>query len=141
MVGALSVSPKRRHIGLYYSLLPGGNFDTDQAEAFLTALARHLRGSIIVVWDQLGAHKAVLKRSSILVRTRIRFVFLPPYAPELDPVESWWSYLKTNPFANFAPHDVDELCRHARQHTARIRKRQSLLRSFFACTPLSLRLR
>lgn len=141
MVGALSISPKRRHIGLYYALLPGGNFDTDAAEGFLTALARHLRGPIIVIWDQLGAHKAVARRPSIVAKPRIRFVLLPPYAPELDPVEFWWSYLKTNPLANFAPHDVDELCRHARRHVASIRTRQDLLRSFFACTPLPLRLR
>lgn len=140
MVGALSVSPKRRRIGLYYALGPSRNFDTAWAEAFVRALARHLRGPIIIIWDQLGAHKAVAKLPSILVMSRIRFVLLPPYAPELNPVEFWWSYLKTNPLANFAPHDIHQLCCHARRHTARIRKRPDLLRSFFRCTPLSLRL-
>lgn len=140
MVGALSVSPQRKHIGLYYSLGPSRNFDTDWAEGFIRALARHLRGPVIVVWDQLGAHKAVANRPAIRAMKRLRFVLLPPYAPELNPVEFWWSYLKTNPLANVAPYDVDELCRYARRHTARIRKQPSLLRSFFECTPLSLRL-
>ncbi len=140
MVGALSISPKRRHIGLYYSLGPSRNFDTDWAEGFIRALARHLRGPIIVIWDRLGAHKAVVNRPSIRANSRLHFVLLPPYAPELNPVELWWSYLKTNPLANFSPYDVDELCRCARRHTTRIRSRQELLRSFFGGTPLPLRL-
>jgi hypothetical protein len=34
-----------------------------------------------------------------------------PYAPEWNPVELVWNYLKTNPLANLAPHDVEELTR------------------------------
>lgn len=33
----------------------------------------------------------------------------PPYAPEFNPIEYAWSYLKTKPLANFAPPDTDAM--------------------------------
>ncbi|MDB6110876.1 MAG: hypothetical protein JWR69_2626 [Pedosphaera sp.] len=34
---------------------------------------------------------------------------LPPYAPELNPVEALWNHVKHDKLANVAPHDVREL--------------------------------
>jgi len=67
--------------------------------------------------------------------------FLPPYAPELNPVENIWSYLKQNPLANYAAADIDELFRTAKRATQQIRARRDLLRSFIKKSPLFLRLR
>lgn len=45
---------------------------------------------IILVMDGAGWHKAKnLKRPE-----NIEFIFLPPYSPELNPVERFWLYLK-----------------------------------------------
>jgi len=68
-------------------------------------------------------------------------VFLPPYAPELNPVESFWCYLKMNPLANHAALDVEELHTRAEHHAADIAGDQFLLRSFLKATPLSLYLK
>ena len=39
----------------------------------------------------------------------MRAHLLPPYAPELNPVELIWGYTKRNPLANFAPVELDDL--------------------------------
>ena len=92
------------------------------------------------MWDRLNVHRSAATRLRRRNRS-IHPVFLPPYAPELNPVEVFWAYLKMNPLANHAPLDVDELGRRAKRHTREIARDQILLRSFLQATPLSLRLR
>lgn len=140
MIAALTVSPRRRRVGLYFSLLPNENVVTQNLLRFVRALRRELGSPIVLVWDRLNVHRSV----STQLRRRSRSihpVFLPPYAPDLNPVEPFWAYLKMNPLANHAPLDVDELGRRAKRHTRRIARDQVLLRSFLQATPLFLRLR
>jgi transposase len=67
--------------------------------------------------------------------------FFPPYAPELNPIEYVWSYLKLNPLANLAFFDLEQLTTTARRHTQSLQRKPGLLRSFLRHSPLSLRLR
>lgn len=63
-------------------------------EAFVEhILAPNLKPGDIVVWDNLGAHKT--ERARLLVeRAGASVVFLPPYSPDLNPIEHCWSKLK-----------------------------------------------
>lgn len=67
------------------------------AEAFLRfareALAPSLHPGDIVVLDNLGAHRAVGVREAIET-AGARLLYLPPYHPELNPIELAWSKLK-----------------------------------------------
>ncbi len=63
-------------------------------------------------------------------------MFLPPYAPQLNPVEGVWSWLKRNPLANYAPVDAAELNRHAHGHARTLQRRPNLLRAFLNHSPL-----
>jgi transposase len=67
--------------------------------------------------------------------------FLPPYAPELNPVENVWSYLKTKSMVNDATFDLNDLTKSTRYHSNKLQKRELLLRSFMKHTPLFLRLK
>ena len=62
----------------------------------------------------------------------------PPYAPELNPVDYVWSYVKYSRLANYAPKDLDILRRQITTEFRRLQKRPDLLRSFFNHTGLSL---
>ncbi len=54
-----------------------------------------LRQGDIVVMDNLGSHKAKIIRQ--LIRTvGARLVFLPPYSPDLNPIEQFFAKLKHN---------------------------------------------
>jgi len=140
MIAALTVSPQRRKVGLYFSLLPNANVTTDTLVPFLQQLRRQLGSPLLVVWDRLNVHRSAASRLRSRFRS-IRTVFLPAYAPELNPVEIFWSYLKMNPLANDAAYHFAELVQLADRHARRIAQDQPLLRSFRSATPLFLRLR
>jgi transposase len=68
------------------------------AEVFRTYVKRvlgpTLRPGDIVVMDNLRAHKAVGVQQA-LARRGARLLYLPPYSPDLSPIEPCWSKVKT----------------------------------------------
>lgn len=142
VIGTLVISPRRCQVRAYFALLPDANFDGESILAFLVQLCRTLRVPIALVWDRLGAHLGEpvgpwLARN----RHRVRVYLLPPYAPDLNPVELIWGHTKSNPLANFAPRGLDELLAQTQVATLAIGDDEPLLRSFLKHCPLSLRLR
>jgi transposase len=63
------------------------------AEQLLVPALRD-RPDAIVVMDNLAAHKAEAVRSA-LDRAGLGHRYLPPYSPDLNPIEQAWSKLKT----------------------------------------------
>jgi transposase len=57
-------------------------------------LGPKLRAGDVVVADNLSAHKVPPVRHAIESRGA-RLLFLPPYSPDLNPIEKAWSKLKT----------------------------------------------
>lgn len=53
-----------------------------------------LRAGDIVVMDNLGAHKVSGIREAIEAHGA-RLIYLPPYSPDLSPIEQCWSKIKT----------------------------------------------
>lgn len=49
---------------------------------------------IVMIMDRAPWHK------SVVVPTNMTVIFLPPYSPELNPVEQVWDYLRSNYFSN-----------------------------------------
>lgn len=140
VIAALAVSPARDAVRLYFRLHPGRNIRTPELVEFLRVLYRHLQGPAIVVWDRLQAHRAKKVQSSLATLPGLTTEFLPPYAPELNPLEYLWSFLKFGPLANLALFEVDEIATTARNHAKAVQRSEKLLRSFLAHSPLSLRL-
>ena len=52
------------------------------------------RPDAVVVMDNLAAHEAEAVRGA-LDRAGLAYRYLPPYSPDLDPIEEGWSKLKT----------------------------------------------
>jgi transposase len=50
----------------------------------------------VLVMDQAGWHKA----RALKVPDNITILYLPPYSPELNPVERLWSYLRSHYLSN-----------------------------------------
>ena len=72
------------------------------------------------------------------VKPSIEAVALPPYAPELNPVDLVWSYVKYGRLANYCPYDLNELRTTLTAEFVRLKRKQKLLKSFLAHTGLSL---
>ena len=134
---ALTVSPRRRRMGLYFRI-HSHNIRFGEAIELITLVHRHLRRRFILVLDRYNVHRKAVR----LLREKHPAWFdaewLPAYAPELNPVEQVWNHSKYSDLANFIPDDVDHL---QRELDGSIRGQccnVGLLRSFFKHAGLSL---
>lgn len=59
----------------------------------------------VLVWDGAGFHTA----KTLRVPENITVVRLPPYSPELNPIENLWHYLKSHFWSNRSYDDYDAL--------------------------------
>jgi len=140
VIAALCISPKRDRIYLYFRIHPDANINTSSVCDFLKNLSRQISCPKVLVWDRFMPHRAI-KLKPVMRKYNIHPFHLPPYAPELNPVENVWGYLKMNPMANLAVADLDSLAKTTRGHGRSLQRKQQLLRSFVKHTPLFLRLK
>jgi transposase len=99
---------------------------------FLRQLLRQLGGKLLVIWDGLPAHQEeAVKRFLTDAGGAIRLERLPGYAPDLNPDEGVWHYLKQVELRNVACHDLAELRCALRLALARLRHKPDVIRSFF----------
>ncbi|MHC4331730.1 MAG: IS630 family transposase [Planctomycetota bacterium] len=138
-IGGLSISPKRHRLGWYLHFHLDRSIRQEQVIDFLRDLLAHLNGPIIVVWDRLAAHRSRMLRLWLRRCRRLHLEYLPGYAPELNPNEYGWAYLKGNPLANYCPNDVEQLHARVVLTTRKVASQQSLLRSFVHATDLPIR--
>jgi hypothetical protein len=82
----------RVHAGRPRGDLRKGFTETDYAR-LLDAAHQQLGGPLVVVWDNLNTHVSRAMRELVAARPWLTVFQLPPYASELDPVESVWSLL------------------------------------------------
>lgn len=116
----------------YFQLHPGA-IRAPQVVEFLDALKRQVRGPLLEISDRLPAHRSALVRRYVEAsRGRIVTEFLPPYAPELNPVEYLWGYWKQHELANVCPKEFWQLGAVARMALKNIkRKRKRLIGAFW----------
>ena len=136
-MAALTVSPKRQHLGLYIRFQPC-NFQAIDVADFLRALLRHLRGPIVLLWDRGSIHRGPAIDAVCQAHPRLHLEAFPAYAPELNPVEYIWGYWKHHELPNFCPRDFGQLSYQARRALRRMRRRPPLVRSFWRQANLSL---
>ena len=106
-ISALSVSPRRKRVGLYY-WLRNRNLTALDVSQFLRALLRHLPGPVIVLWDKGNIHRGPHIRALCARHPRLHLEAFPAYAPELNPDEGVWKHSKAA-LANGRPSDLWEL--------------------------------
>ncbi len=87
------MSPRRRRCGLYFLLSPK-NIQHPEVCAFLRNLLRHLRGPVIVIWDNGTIHGGEAIRELQTRYPRLHLYRFPGYAPELNPDEGVWQLTK-----------------------------------------------
>ena len=81
--------------------------NTDIMNAFFEQFAAEVSPDIhvVMVWDQAGFHTS----KKLKVPENVTIVPLPPYSPELNPVENLWHYLRSHYWANRIYADYDAL--------------------------------
>src|SRR5262249_6478911 len=80
--------------GLVAPMVRDGPMDAAAFVAYVEqVLANEVRGGALVILDNLSSHKTAGVRAA-LGRCRIAYLYLPPYSPDLNPIEQAFSKLK-----------------------------------------------
>ncbi len=89
MLGALSM------VGVEALMTVNGATDGSIFLVFVReVLAPTLRAGDVVIWDNLGAHRSVVVREAVEAKGA-KLIFVPPYSPDMNPIERCWSKIKT----------------------------------------------
>lgn len=112
----------------YLFRLVEGSVKKEQVVEFLKALKAHLKRPLLVIWDGARPHRAKLVRQYLdSINGHIQMAFLPPYCPDLNPVEYLWAWLKRHALANFCPNNLDDLHITARNKLKSAQRRPSII--------------
>ena len=100
---------------------------------FLKHLLRHIKGKVLVIWDGAPIHRDQAVKAFLAEGAAVRLDLeeLPSYAPDLNPDEGVWDYLKYVELRNLCCHDLAELRQQVRCAVARLRHKPDLIRAFF----------
>ena len=116
----LRVQLTRDHLSSIRSITPDGrlflqlrptSYDAVGAVGFLRVLMRKISGKLIVIWDGAPIHreqpiKDFLKRGTA---KRLQLHQLPGYAPDLNPDEGIWNYLRRVELGNVMCRELAQL--------------------------------
>ena len=91
----------------------GSNFNlflpkcnTENMNVFLSELSKEYpEDRISMIMDGAGWHKS----KGHIVPANIKIIYLPPYSPELNPVERLWLYIKKNVLSNRIYEELEDL--------------------------------
>ena len=73
-----------------------------------------LRPGDIVIMDNLGSHKSAALRS-LIKAAGARLWYLPPYSPDLNPIEQTFAKIK-HWMRSAQKRSIDDICRHIGAH-------------------------
>ena len=79
---------------LRYTTFSGGT-TVERFKRYLeTDLLPHLNGNSVLIMDNMKSHHARAVRN-LLDSSEVRCIYLPPYSPDLNPIEKLWSKVKS----------------------------------------------
>ena len=137
VVSIIGVSPLKHQLSLYFQIT-SENVDTDQTIWFLEKLHEHCGRRVIMVWDRWAVHHSAAAYFDKNHPYWFEFEWLPPYSPQLNPVEQCWNHTKYGDLANFIPDDINHLETEVHNSIDALHHNQTLLRSFFDFVKLPL---
>jgi transposase len=107
---------------------------------FLQHLLRHLPGKLLVLWDGAPIHRAQAVQDFLAqgAAARLQLEPLPGYAPDLNPDEGIWHYLKHVELRNLCCANLDELEVELDLAVKRLRHKAHVLRGCIAACGYAL---
>ncbi len=141
-ISCVPMGPEADRPGLYFEWTPAGlNVRAEDVVAFLRPLRRELPGPLTVVWDRHNIHsRSRLIKEGLADEPDVVLEDLPGDAPELNPDEGVWAWLKYGRLANLSARDVAELRDHLMTALEWAAFDRDLLAGFFNHADLGVRL-
>lgn len=137
-ITALALTPARRRCNLFFQLLDH-NAKSEDFFSFIIMLHREIPHPLTIVWDRLSAHRKAARWFFELGCRWLRFVYLPPYCPELNPVEQVWSSTKWGRLANWPAPNIDAVSDRVSDDLQWQATQQRVLRGHFDAAGLNLK--
>jgi putative transposase len=140
VAAALWRTPRGGLVRLAYRTFPdqfvnGQRYAASLEEVLACRLPR--AAAVIVLHDGGNTHRGEPVEGPLSdVDRPAGFERLPAYAPELNPVEGLWNWLKYDELPNFAPRDVPHLDRVVNGRLYALHRDQARLRAVLANSPL-----
>ena len=118
--------------GEFWAASYPGKLNAEAFVAFLQNFIDSQPGKVFLVVDGHPAHKAnVVKAYLKSLQGRLELHFLPPYAPDLNPDEFVWSYMKSNGVSKKPLKKNESLRDRVENDLNKIKYDRDLVRSFF----------
>jgi transposase len=125
--------------GKVYTLVRPQSLNGLHTIAFLVHLGRVVGDRLLVIWDGSPIHRrAEVSAFVAKARGKIHVEPLPPYAPDLNPVEWLWRHLKEVELRNLSCLDLEQLRLELHLALGRVRQKLSLMQSFFEGAELAI---
>jgi transposase len=117
--------------GRLFMQVRSDSYDAEAVVSFLRVLLRKISGKIVLIWDGSPIHRAheikdFLKRGAA---KRLHLEQLPGYAPDLNPDEGIWNYLKRVELGNVCCSDLQQLYREIIRAKERLRHKKEIIKS------------
>lgn len=135
VIAGIVFSPVRRLPRLFFQI-HSRNIRSEQVVGFLTELHRQVRRKVLVILDRYSAHQKAVRLLQEQHPDWIEVVWLPAYAPDLNPVEMVWNHTKYGDLANYIPVDLEDLRRAVYTSLVQTGSEIALLKSCFRQTGL-----
>jgi transposase len=130
-----------KHLSLIGAVTPQGklfltvyahSITSREVVLFLGQLLRMIAGLLLVIWDGIPSHRSRIVKAYLAdgAAKRIHLEQLPGYAPDLNPAEWVWSYLKLADLANIACDHLPDLEVLIKNSKRRMQRRPQLIQSF-----------
>jgi transposase len=111
--------------------------NTAVVNLFLEQLSRQLAPGVhaVLLWDNAGYHVS----RDLVVPSNVSLIGLPPYSPELNPVENLWHYLRAHHWSNAIYRDYEALLEAATESWRKVCMEPEKVRSICAAPYLEKR--
>jgi len=125
-------------LGAFWYKVYSGRFNAGRFKNFLESFLKRRKGKVFLVTDGHPSHKAKIVFDYIKsLKGRLEIHFLPGYAPELNPDEFVWNYLKNEGVSKKPLKKNESLRKRVTVDLAKIKRRPRLVRSFFGAPSVS----
>ena len=130
-----------KHLSLIGPVTPQGrlfmkayqhSITSTEVITFLGQLQRMIPGCLLVIWDGNPTHRSKKIKTYLAkgATERIQLEQLPGYAPELNPTEWVWSYLKVAELANTLCDKLEEVEVLVQKAKKRMQRKPELIQAF-----------
>lgn len=118
----------------YFEVREQEGFKQKGLVLFLEKARKAMRKNLLIIWDNAPSHKSKTVKNYLAMQNRknpkIWLANIPPYSPELNPIELLWGYLK-NKLANQFFKTTKQLKQAVINELTLIKKNKKLIQSFF----------